>query len=502
MSSNSLVKYDVSRVNRFNSIMLTFISLLLTAQGFILKGSDYGVKLFFTTGSAVVIAWAFYFLHRKKLMNTTVSALVTVMAPISTCLILSYLEQGAISAKVYMVLVYSMVTAALYFKKNIVLISGAALNVILCAIIFIAPEILFGESYNSREFISRTILMNCSVLVLYFLTKWGNEYVQSAIEKEAQTTALLSRLEDTMQMIEKNAEILNSSIQRSNLELNQIRESSGHITTAIGEIARGVEEEANGVTDIVNSVNQAGESMNQLHIISKDIKEVSDKVSDIVMSSSNSMGTMTVQIDTIKGAVRGALETVSELEASMESINNFLSAITQIAEQTNLLALNAAIEAARAGESGRGFAVVADEVRKLAEQSGNTAKEIYNIINVAREKSKVALAKAQEGNNAVEIGSGIVYEVNEGFQAIKTSFGDLDNSIEKEYELIEKINVLYSSIQTQLENIAAISEEHAATTQEVLAATENQNSNIIEITATSEEIEHASKELMELVDKQ
>lgn len=343
--------------------------------------------------------------------------------------------------------------------------------------------------------------MNCSVLVMYFLTKWGNEYVESAIAKEAQATALLGRLESTMQLIEKNAQILSNSVQSSNLELNQIRESSGHITTAIGEIAKGVEEEANGVTSIVDSVNQAGESMNKLHIISKDIKGISDEVSDIVNNSSNSMSTMTGQIDTIKGAVKGALETVSELEASMETINSFLSAITQIAEQTNLLALNAAIEAARAGEAGKGFAVVADEVRKLAEQSGNTAKEIYNIIHVAREKSKVALAKAQEGNRAVELGSGIVYEVNEGFQAIKTSFNNLDNSIEKEYELIERINIVYSSIQNQLENIAAISQEHAATTEEVLAATENQNSNIIEITSTSQKIINASNELMELVDK-
>ncbi|MDF2591090.1 MAG: hypothetical protein K0S75_556 [Clostridia bacterium] len=495
MKTNSSSNYDVARVNRFNSMILVLLSILLSIQGFAMRGTTYGTYILVATGSAAVISWILCFLHKKKIVNTIFSALIISLSPAFTSMAISYLEQGSISAKVYLILAYSIASASLYFRKNIVLINGISINLLLVLIVTFYPEVLFGQAFDIRDFISKTVLLDCSMLIMYFLTKWGNEYVQSAQEKEEQATILVDQLESAMQKINKTVEILNSNLSNSNRELNQIKDSSSHITAAISEIAKGVEEEANGITNIVNTVSQVGDSMNNLHILSKGIKDISDNVSLIVYNSSEGMNTMTVQINIIKDAVSEALETVSELEVNMGSINDFLTSITQIAEQTNLLALNAAIEAARAGESGKGFAVVADEVRKLAEQSSNTAQEIYHIVNNARQKSKIALLKAQEGNTAVEEGSKIVCEINDGFQQMKSSFNTMDNNIEKEYGMIESINVLYSNIQEQLENIAAISEQHAATTEEVLATTENQNNNIIEIARNSEELSNVSIEL-------
>lgn len=495
MKSGIFANYDIGRVNRFSSTVLSILSVVLTLQAFAMKGADYGGKVLAATGTASILAWVICLLHKKKLIPTTLSALIIICAPVFSSLVLSHIAQGTITAKIYMIMSYAIASSALYFRKSIVLYTGIIVNATLILITAIMPQVLFGQAFTVREFISMTMMMNNVTIVMYFLTKWGSEYVTAANEKEIRAQELVKQLETALEKINQTSNILNISIEKSNSELNQIRESSGHVTTAVGEVAKGVEEEAHGLTNIANTISEAGISMDVLHNLSMDIKDISDKVSAIVYNSSDSMNSMTTQISTIKDAVKDALETVAELEVNMESINSFLSAITQIAEQTNLLALNAAIEAARAGESGRGFAVVADEVRKLAEQSSNTAKEIFAIISTARQKSKLALEKAQEGNTAVENGSKIIYQVNEDFQSIKSAFGQMDRSIEKEYEMIENINKLYVNIQCQLESIAAISEQHAATTQEVLASVENQNQNIIEIASTSEKLKAASNEL-------
>jgi methyl-accepting chemotaxis protein len=96
-------------------------------------------------------------------------------------------------------------------------------------------------------------------------------------------------------------------------------------------------------------------------------------------------------------AAETGARTMTEMDIAMEAIATssgevakIVKDIDELAFQTNILALNAAVEAARAGDAGAGFAVVADEVRSLAQRSAAAAR-------ATAEKIEAAIASSRHG---------------------------------------------------------------------------------------------------------
>lgn len=79
-------------------------------------------------------------------------------------------------------------------------------------------------------------------------------------------------------------------------------------------------------------------------------------------------------------------DSIKEIIAISDQINDVSAFIKEIADETKMLGLNAAIEAARAGDAGRGFGVVAEEIRKLSDQSKSTVPKITELTNNIRIK--------------------------------------------------------------------------------------------------------------------
>ncbi len=146
--------------------------------------------------------------------------------------------------------------------------------------------------------------------------------------------------------------------------------------------------------------------------------------------------------------------------------------IADIASQTNMLSLNASIEAAHAGEQGKGFAVVAEEIRKLAEQSGQSASQIREIVTTLISNS----------DHSVEVMNGVVDEIHIQYEKLgvtRDAFKQLDEEVKqvvREIEIItgEIANIAQSrtGVMDGIGSLSAVAEENAASSEQTSASME------------------------------
>lgn len=251
-------------------------------------------------------------------------------------------------------------------------------------------------------------------------------------------------------------------------------ESMGDMKITLDQVSHSIQElshHAATLSNIVTSTNENG----------RRARENMHKTVDVASHGRADMETVGSTMTSIVSAMKNLKEIVENVSVSAEKISSMVSLISDIAEQTNLLSLNASIEAARAGDSGRGFAVVAEEIGKLAfvsassaSQITDTIKEVSSQVSVMAEQTARSVAYIED--NSVKI----------------TSACDIFEHI---YHDVNETNVILNEIVEQIvqvddvaNNIAALSQEQSADTEEILASTEVLAENALQFTTDSGEV--------------
>ena len=155
-------------------------------------------------------------------------------------------------------------------------------------------------------------------------------------------------------------------------------------------------------------------------------------------------------------------------QSAME-IQSVVNLISDIAGQTNLLSLNSSIEAARAGEQGRGFAVVADEVRQLAEQSRQSADQIEEIVRKLIENSNHSVDAMNAVMNEIQVQYDKLNQTQDVFDHLRSEISNVITAVDGISKEIESIDYAKNQVYGDLENLAAISEENAASAEQTSA---------------------------------
>lgn len=303
---------------------------------------------------------------------------------------------------------------------------------------------------------------------------------------------IITNVSGTSDQLKDNVDNLKSLTNLSSSGAAQISTTMEELASTASTLAENVQtvnqnamEMGDNIDEIFKDVESLSDNTQQMN----DAKEVATEAIDTVITNTNS----TVEL------ISKVKDQIDETNEAIKQINTAVELIVDITSQTNLLSLNASIEAARAGVAGKGFAVVAEEIKKLAEESAKGAESIKAVTQNIIKQSGESVAMVEQIKELVDTES-------ESVNATKENFDVLNNCIQQNIASVESINTktkaldeLKGLIIGSITELSAISEENAASNQEVTASVTNISSNVENIDEVTQEVLNSSDTLSELM---
>lgn len=323
--------------------------------------------------------------------------------------------------------------------------------------------------------IQKTTDMVAKLADLDFTDKDG---VQETLNKRKDETGIMGRsigvlrneLTEALKEISNQSARLHDASGAMNNSASETSQAVEQVELAISEIAQGATSQAQETQSATENVIIMGSMIEETNT---EVESLRDNARVMRSAGEKAMGIL-AELNKINQKTKEAIEEIYEqtntTNVSALKIKEATDMITDIAEETNLLSLNASIEAARAGEQGRGFAVVAAQIQKLSEQSNESARQIAEIINLLITDSERTVETMEEVKEVISKQNEYVTSTESAFKDVKVG---IDKSIESVRVISGKTRELNESrikVVDIVQDLTAIAEENAASTQETSAS--------------------------------
>ncbi len=301
---------------------------------------------------------------------------------------------------------------------------------------------------------------------------------------------VISKIADGAQQMAAASEELTASS-------NQTAEAATQVAQSVTTASEAVGKQQANIADSAANIGTVSATLEEIQAESHEASDNAHNVSDAARHGGETVADAVEQIKGAESTVESSAVIVDKLGERSKEIGQIVESISAIADQTNLLALNAAIEAARAGEAGRGFSVVAEEVRKLAEQSGEAAQNISNLIAAIQADTDNAVRAMQEGRQRVTSGAQAVEGLRGTFDNITNDVMRITTEITN---IAESVRGVSESAQSIAGGIAEVDQQGQQVSDEmrsVSAATQQQSASAQEIASASDALAHLAQDLQD-----
>ncbi|NLZ83863.1 MAG: chemotaxis protein, partial [Clostridiales bacterium] len=191
MNEKVLLKFNVNRTNKFNTLLIWILSIILTTQAFLTTGTEYGFKVLICTFSAAIVsALASLFNYKVKKFDNIIAIIITMSSAIAAG-VFSSIQRGTMTIMIFLVYLGSVAMSAMYFRVSLLLTHEILLNIFLIIFYVVDPIGVIGQGHSPLIFARTLLSFNFILIIFFFLTKWGNEYIMSAFAKERDAKELL-----------------------------------------------------------------------------------------------------------------------------------------------------------------------------------------------------------------------------------------------------------------------------------------------------------------------
>ncbi|MFT3829013.1 MAG: methyl-accepting chemotaxis protein [Opitutaceae bacterium] len=240
--------------------------------------------------------------------------------------------------------------------------------------------------------------------------------------------------------------------------MGTLQTSADQTTSAAAQVSLASQQLAEGSSEQAASIEETSASLEEISSMAKHNSDSATQAKDLAERTRRAAEDGAAQMSEMSQA----LDAIKDASGNIAKI---VKSIDEIAFQTNILALNAAVEAARAGEAGAGFAVVAEEVRSLAQRSAQAARETADRI-------ADSVAKSDRG---VAIGTRVAHgfaDIVASARSVDHLVGEIAHASREQTQGIGQVNVAISQMDRVVQANAASAEESASAAEELNAQAE------------------------------
>ena len=235
----------------------------------------------------------------------------------------------------------------------------------------------------------------------------------------------------------------------------ELADGSSEVASAAGQVSTSSQALASGASEQAASLEETSASLEEISSMTKRNADAAAQAKGLANQTRSAA-------EIGAGDVTDMNLAMDAIKTSSGNIAKIIKTIDEIAFQTNILALNAAVEAARAGEAGAGFAVVAEEVRALAQRSATAAKE-------TAAKIEDAITKSEHGATISTKVATSLSEIVDKARKVDGLIGEIAQASQEQSQGIGQVLVAVTQMDQVTQTNAAAAEEGAAAAEELNA---------------------------------